>query len=230
MFEKLLSSFGVGSAKVNTVLLEERIERGKEMKGEVHIFGGKTDQKISKIYIHIDSEFHKDEDDTTEFRDITEPILEIEITDELTVKANEEKVVPFTVYLPYYLPVTFGDQKVTIQTEVDISLLNHPIDHHDVTVTDQTIENVLSYIEGLGFSHTAKSGLCRHRRTAETNPTHCLQTFQLVNQDGVKVHFVGNEEDLHIYVYDKGLVHHCPVYRNKELGEQVEKLRELLEK
>ena len=228
LFEKILSSIGIGSARVNTVFLEKNIERGKEIKGEIHIFGGKTEQKISKIYIHIDSEFHKDDEDPTEFRDITEPILEIEITDSVTVNANEEKVIPFSFFLPYYVPITFGDQKVTIETEIYISFINHPVEDHDFTVSDQWINDILCFFEKRGFQHSKKSGVCRHKKLGDSNPTHCLQTFHLINKDNMKVYFVGNEKDIHIYVYDKERVHHYPLNRDEELEAQLIHFDQLL--
>jgi sporulation-control protein spo0M len=224
MFEKILSSIGIGSVKVNTVLLEKNIERGNETQGEVHIFGGIAEQKISEIYIHIDSEFHKDDDDTTDFRDITEPILEIKITDPVNVNPHEEKVIPFSFFLPYYTPITFGEQKVTIETEIDINFINHPLENHDFVVCDQWIDDILSYLNERGFKHSPKSGLCRHKLHEDNNPTHCLQTFILMNDQGMKIYFVGNEKDIHIYVYDKDRVRHCPINRDEDLNEQLKKL------
>lgn len=228
MFEKILSSIGIGSVKVNTVLLGKNIERGKETKGEVHIYGGKAEQKISEIYIHIDSEFHKDDDDTTDFRDVTEPILEIKITDPVIVNPHEEKVIPFSFFLPYYTPITFGKQKVTIATEIDINFINHPVENHDFVVGDQWIYDILTYLDKQGFKHSSKSGVCRHKLRVDNNPTHCLQTFNLINNQGMKIYFVGNEKDIHIYVYEKNHVRHCPIYRDKDLNEQLMQLQTIL--
>ncbi|WP_209122737.1 sporulation protein [Alkalihalobacillus sp. BA299] len=228
MFEKILSSIGIGSAKVNTVLLKKDIERGKVTKGEVHIFGGKSEQKISKIYIHVDSEFHKSDDDMTEFRNITEPIVEIEITDVVTVSPHEEKIIPFSFILPYYTPITFGKQKVTLQTELDINFINHPVETNDFNVTDQWLNEILSYLNMCGYTHTNISGVCRHKTTVDSTPTHCLQTFNLVNDKGMKVYFVGNEKDIHIYVYNKDRVLHHPIYRDRDLQEQLQEVGQLL--
>jgi sporulation-control protein len=225
MFEKVLSSIGIGSAKVNTVLMDKKIERGQEITGEVHIFGGKTEQKISEIYIHIDSEFHKDDDHTTDFRDIIEPILEIKITNPLIVKPHEEKVIPFSFHMPYYMPVTFRNQEVTIKIEVDIKyFINHLVESHNFVVSDQMIEGILNYLTNHGFKHTFKSGLCRHRKHGDDNPTHFLQTFILTNAQETKVHFVGNQKDIHIYVNKGKEVQYYPIYREHDLMEQLNKL------
>lgn len=230
MFEKILSSIGIGSAKVNTVLLGPQIERGQEIKGEVHIFGGKVEQKIADIYIHIDAIFYKD-DDTTDFRDINEPILEIKITDPVTVKPHEEKVVPFTFFLPYYTPITFRHQKVTIQTEIDLNFINHLEEHHDFVVTDPWIDDILKDFNDLGFKHNFKSGLCRYKNIADNNPTHCLQDFRLSNDTGMKIYFIGNAKDLDVYIItgNESVIHRW-ISRDKDLNEQLLKIHEVVNK
>ncbi|MFC0558343.1 sporulation protein [Halalkalibacter alkalisediminis] len=221
MFERLFSSIGIGSAKVNTVLYQGKIERGKEVHGEVHVYGGKVEQTISEIYIHVDTEFHKFDDEMTEFRDVTEPIIEIKITDPVVVKPHEEKIIPFSFTLPFYTPVTFRDQKVHIQTELDISYFSHPIETHDFDVVDPLIDNIISHLTERGFLHSTKSGLCRHKLPTETNPTHCLQAFQLSNSQGIQVEFVGNEKDIDIYVHEKNQVHHYSLKRDTNFEDQI---------
>jgi sporulation-control protein len=213
MFEKILSSIGIGSAKVNTVLLSKNIERGMETDGEVHIFGGKAEQEISEIYIHIDSEFHKVDDDMTDFRDIIELVLEIKITDPLIIRPHEEKVIPFSFFIPFYMPITFRNQEVTIKTEIDIHYtINTVVENHGFVVRDQMIDGILKYLTDHGFKHTYKSGQCRHRKYGDDNPTHFLQTFILTDEEETKIHFVGNEKDIHLYVNQGEEVHYCPIY------------------
>jgi sporulation-control protein spo0M len=221
MFERLFSSIGIGSTKVNTVLFQDKIERGKEVHGEVHVFGGKAEQTISEIYIHVDTEFHRFDDEMTEFRDVTEPIIEIKITEPFVIKPQEEKVIPFSFTLPYYTPVTFKDQQVHIQTELDISYFNHPVETHDFDVVDPVIEEVLHYFATHGFAHHIKSGLCRQKLPTDTNPTHCLQAFHLIHEQGLNVYFVGNEKDIDLYIHDKDQVHHYPLEREKDIQSQL---------
>jgi len=221
MFEKLLSSIGIGSAKVNTLFFEETIVRGSDVKGEIHIFGGKAEQIISEIYVHIDTEFHKYDEDMTELRDITEPILEIKIMDPMTIKPNEEKVIPFTIHLPHYIPTTFREQQIHLQTELNINVFTHPVETHDFVVRDPFIDKTLQYLEENGFEHSVKSGLCRYQIPTVTNPTHCLQTFELANEDGVKLSFVGNAVDLDLYVSKEGDILHHKVVREKDVASQL---------
>ncbi|WNF36752.1 sporulation protein [Bacillaceae bacterium IKA-2] len=221
MFERLFSSIGIGSTKVNTVLFQSLIERGKEVNGEVHIFGGNYEQKISEIYIHIDSEFYKFEDEMSEFNEITEPILEIKITDPVIIKPHEKRVVPFSVTLPYYTPITYREQKVQIQTELEINFFNHPVATHDFLLNDRFIEDILSYFVKHGFKHSNESGLCRHRIPTDKNPTHCFQNFHLLNEHGVHIYFEGNQKDIDIFVCEKNQVRHLLILREEDLSKQL---------
>lgn len=221
MFERLFSSIGIGSTKVNTLLFQTIIEKGKEVNGEVHIFGGNTEQKISEIYIHIDSEFHKFEDEMSEFNEITEPILEIKITDPVVIKPHEKRVVPFSLILPYYTPITFREQKVQLQTELEINFFNHPVATHDFLLNDRFIDDILSFFVKHGFSHSNESGLCRHKIPTVKNPTHCLQNFHLLNEHGVHIYFEGNQKDIDIFVCEKNNVRHCLIMREEDLSKQL---------
>ncbi|MGO4889564.1 sporulation protein [Anaerobacillus sp. MEB173] len=221
MFERLFSSIGIGSTKVNTVLSQNVIERGKEVKGEVHLFGGNAEQKISEIYIHIDSEFHKFDDEMTDFTDITEPILEIKITDPMVIKPHENRVVPFSVTLPYYTPITFRQQKVQIQTELKINFFNHPVSTHDFLLKDQFVDDILHVLEGAGFKHSNESGLCRHTLPHDQNPTHCLQNFHLLNEQGTHIYFAGNQKDIDVFVCEQNDVQHYLIVRDEDAEQQL---------
>lgn len=221
MFERLFSSIGIGSTKVNTVLFQNVIERGKEVKGEIHIFGGNAEQKISEIYIHVDSEFHKFEDEMTQFKEITEPILEIKITDPVVIKPHEKRVVPFSLTLPYYTPITFRENKVQLQTELNINFFNHPVATIDFLLNDQFIDDILSFFIKFGFCHSKESGLSRHKYPTDKNPTHCLQNFHLLNADGVHVYFSGNQKDIDIFVCEKKHVRHYLIMREDDLNKQL---------
>ncbi|ARK29585.1 sporulation protein [Halalkalibacter krulwichiae] len=221
MFERLFSSIGIGSTRVNTVLFQDKIERNKEVQGEVHVFGGKAAQTISEIYIHVDTEFHRFDDEMTEFRDVTEPILEIKITEPFVIQPNEEKKIPFSFTLPYYTPVTFKEQTIHIQTELDINYFNHPVETHDFEVIDPLIDLLNQYLIERGYYHNFKSGQCRYKLPTESNPTHCLQAFHLTNDQGKEVYFVGNDQNIHLYVQENNHLKHYEIKRDLSIDEQL---------
>ena len=49
-FKKVLSSVGIGAAKVDTILLNESCEPGGELEATVMIQGGDIEQQIDSIY------------------------------------------------------------------------------------------------------------------------------------------------------------------------------------
>ncbi|MCL7748285.1 sporulation protein [Halalkalibacter alkaliphilus] len=221
MLKKLLSSIGIGSAKVNTVLFQREIERGKEVTGEVHIFGGKVVQSISEVYIHVDTEFQRNDDVMTEIHEMTEPIHEVKIIDRLLIKPNEEKVIPFSFTLPHYTPITFSDQKIHLHTELNINFFNHPVDEHDFIVYDPFIEAIMHHLKKNGFRHTVNSGLCHRKAPTKSNPTHCLQVFELVNEQDKKIYFVGNEKDIIINIIQGDQVRQIAMDRKRDIPKQL---------
>ncbi|WP_052144682.1 sporulation protein [Halalkalibacter okhensis] len=221
MLMKWLSSLGIGSAKVNTILFNNEVERGKEVNGEVHIIGGKVPQRISEVYIHVDTEFQRNHDDMTEIHEMTESILERKITAPLFIKPNEEKVVPFSFALPHYTPITFRNQKIHIHTELKINFLNHPVDEHDFVVFDPFIDEILHYFMYNGFRHTVNSGLCHRKPLTKSNPTHCLQAFELVDDHERKIYFIGNEQNIILSMIEGNQKKQVSLDRRKNIYKQL---------
>jgi len=63
MFDKMLSSFGIGSAKVDTKLHKNSYIAGEELTCVVEITGGKVEQKIDEIYLSVKTKYIKERDD-----------------------------------------------------------------------------------------------------------------------------------------------------------------------
>lgn len=223
MIRQVLARFGVGTATVRTELLSNKIERGEQLKGKVIIYGGDVKQNIAKIKIHIDSNFHKDEA-STQFRDITDTVVDYSIKGIGTINPNEEKAVPFSFSIPHYTPMTFNEQKVTVRTKLITNFKNPPSYSEEIIVTDERLDKILSFLTSHGYKHTPQSGTCRHRKRADDNPTLFLQTFYLVNEKGKEIKFVGNAEDTHIYINDKNNIRHFAILRQADLSERLNEL------
>ncbi|WP_209121366.1 sporulation protein [Alkalihalobacillus sp. BA299] len=224
MFEKFFSSIGIGSAKVETFLYDNKIERGKEVNGEVHIYGGKAEQHISEINIQIDLEFNKYYDEMTDFREFKEDILQIKIDAPFVIPPHELKVIPFSFTLPYYTPITFNEQKIYMQTELEINFFNCPISKNKLTIIDPFIDDILRLLTLHGFTHEWTSGFCRQKPPTAKNPSHYKQTFQLINKYGDKIHFIGNEENIEIYINENDQVHCFPIKREEEVSKQLQNI------
>ncbi len=158
MFEKILSSIGIGCAKVNTILLNEDVQLGDTLKGEVHIFGGKVDQHISEININLYTDYYKDSDDS-EFHDVRKVFYEKVVATDVYIKAGIDEIIPFEFVIPFDCPVSLKAQQ-GIFLETDLAI-DRAIDQHDldpVVVKDSNIEKFNVLIESTGFNHTSQSG------------------------------------------------------------------------
>ncbi|MGO4889236.1 sporulation protein [Anaerobacillus sp. MEB173] len=222
MFEKVLSSIGIGSAKVNTLLFENRLERGKETKGEIHIYGGKAEQVISEILVQISLEFNKYYDEMTDFRELKETILELKMPYPLIIAPKEEKVLPFSLTIPYTTPISFSEQQIRLQTELKINMFNHPVCKHNLIVVDPFIDEILTLLSKRRFIHQPESGLCRFRVPSNESQVNYVQTFHLRNAQGVDIRFVGNAKDIDMFIYEQDNESHCLVKREHSVMQQLE--------
>ncbi|OLO27050.1 hypothetical protein BTR23_21185 [Alkalihalophilus pseudofirmus] len=225
MFEKLFSSIGIGSAKLNTLLYDNKIERGKETNGEIHIYGGIAEQMISEINIQIELEFNKYYDDMTDFREYKEEILHIKMDSPFVISPQELKVIPFSFTLPHNTPVTFNEQKIYIQTELQINFFNCPVSKDKLTIVDPLIDSILNFLTEHGFQHESTSGFCRQKQPTLNNPSRYKQTFLLINEQGKKINFTGNEKNININVLGEGeQVHVFTIMRDQNVSEQLKML------
>ena len=150
LFNKMLASIGVGSAKVDTVLSKAVFHAGEVMEGVVKIYGGKTEQKIDALYLAVYTTYIRESDD----RKFTDKamIQKHKVLDGFTLAAYEEKEIPFSFVLPFDTPVTKGATRVWIQTMLDIASAVDPTDKDYIQVEPTILANtVLKEIENLGF-------------------------------------------------------------------------------
>ena len=56
-FKKALSSIGIGSAKVDTVLLQDQVQPGGVLRGRVEVNGGGIEQQIETIYLQVKTKY-----------------------------------------------------------------------------------------------------------------------------------------------------------------------------
>lgn len=126
MFDKLLSSIGIGAAKVDTRLAKKSYIVGETIEGEVYIKGGKTEQDIDAIYLTLMTDYEVEIDDKRVRRSVA--LDKILLTESFTIAANEDKVMPFQMKIPYEAPATLGRTRLWIQTGLDIKMAIDPQD------------------------------------------------------------------------------------------------------
>jgi sporulation-control protein len=145
-FKKILSSIGIGSAKVDTVLEDDEFYPGDEIDAVIKIKGGSTEQTIEGLYLTVNSTYGSvmmvpaDEDEeeegemTEEEVTRTARLAKIHVADTFTISPGEEKEIPISFDLPYYTPLTMGKTRVWVATGLDIERAIDPKDRDEIDV------------------------------------------------------------------------------------------------
>lgn len=150
IFNKVLASIGIGSAKIDTKLAKNQYMLGETVSGIVEITGGAVEQEISEIYLTLHTNYKMERDDHTYYKDAT--IQHYVINQPCTILPNEKKELPFHFQLPYETPLTYGKSKVWIKTGMDIKNALDPKDEDYIqVVANPLVQNVLTAIQELGF-------------------------------------------------------------------------------
>ena len=150
MFKKLLSSVGIGAAKVDTQLTKNKYAAGEELEGAVVIQGGNAEQQIDEIYLSLMSTYTRTVDD----KKVNDTALleKYKLMDSFMISPNETKRIPFRFALPYDVPATKGKTKVWVQTGLDIKMAVDPQDRDYIHVeTHPLVESFLQAVKELGF-------------------------------------------------------------------------------
>jgi len=151
LFNKLFSSIGIGSARVDTKLTTDQLRAGDKVSGVVEIVGGNTEQQIDEIYLSLMTTYIKESNDKKFNQQAT--IEKVKIVERFTIGSNERREIPFSFVLPLDTPVTFGKSKVWIHTGLDIKNAIDPSDKDYISVSPSPLAaGVLNAVYDLGFS------------------------------------------------------------------------------
>lgn len=102
MVRRLLASFGIGSAKVDTLLTSHVLRPGERLEGIVHLRGGQADQRVLGIYLDLMTNVEHDD------RLSTHTVAHFELGEEVRLGAGQEAEVLFNFVLPPYTPSTLS--------------------------------------------------------------------------------------------------------------------------
>ena len=150
LFNKVLASVGIGSAKVDTKLHKSTYTLNENISGVVEIIGGSTEQQIDAIYLTLHTNFIREIDDK-KIKD--EAVLhKYKLNEPFTIQADEKRQIPFSFALPPVVPVTTGNSRVWIQTGLDIKNAVDPTDKDFIEIQPTRLANgVLTAIQNMGF-------------------------------------------------------------------------------
>ncbi|WP_019415475.1 sporulation protein [Paenisporosarcina sp. TG20] len=94
MFEKFLSTIGIGSMKVDTVVDQSKIAHGETLSGTIYIDGGQSNQVIESIKLEVlkRTEGHREDSDF----DVTDVCIGKLLIDTVgSMKSKDTRMVPF---------------------------------------------------------------------------------------------------------------------------------------
>lgn len=147
MFRKLLSSIGVGGAKVDTRLGTEPFVPGETVSGEIYVTGGGDEQEFERIYLTVVASYRHE--DTTHQYDLARYDV---VSERFSVGSGENRTFPFSFILPSATPLSLGHGRVYLKTGLDISGAIDPSDTDDIRVVPHPLQQaVLDAAGSLGF-------------------------------------------------------------------------------
>ncbi|AWB68446.1 sporulation protein SpoOM [Saccharobesus litoralis] len=149
--KQLLSSVGIGAAKVDTILLNSRYAPGDTINATVLIKGGKNTQAIDAIYFSVHCTYDEEDDDGN----IVERVCTLDKTqigEHFSIAPGQEQEFQVQLKLPYNTPLTGGNSQVWIATGLDIRFALDPKDKDRIEVVpNNLIGNLFDAFAELGL-------------------------------------------------------------------------------
>ncbi|WP_255151449.1 sporulation protein [Halorarius halobius] len=145
--KKVLASIGIGNATVDTVLPSETVTPGESVDATVHIEGGDAEQAVDRIELELETRYLTDDG----YREGT--VDRLVLSEGLDIEPDTSETRDVTLEVPYHTPVTLGNVRVWVETELDISLAVDPEDTDplDVQPTPR-MQALFDAAEQLGLS------------------------------------------------------------------------------
>jgi sporulation-control protein len=163
-FKKVLSSVGIGSAKVDTIIENSQVSPGELVRGQVHVKGGKVEQAINHIKVNVCCNYYYEEeytetDDDGEEHERTRVIrcvatlASYKIVDAFKTEVDKTTSFDFSIELPFYSPLSLGASKVWLATDLDIASAIDKSDKDTLEVLPTSRQQqLLTAMSELGFS------------------------------------------------------------------------------
>jgi sporulation-control protein len=156
-FDKMLSTVGIGAAKVDTVLNSSLTKPGGLISGVVHVKGGNVDQDISDIDVSLMVDVKVERDDLTYYQ--PNLIYKHRVTGSFKIHKGENRQFPFEFNVPLEVPITvlgpykLSNIKLYVKTDLDIENALDKADKDYLEIEPlPTMVNFLNAVINLGFS------------------------------------------------------------------------------
>ena len=148
--KRLLSVFGIGAAKIETILHTQDLVPGETITGTLTITGGSVPQDVRDIYLYTMGRCRFTDDGKTKYRYVT--FDEHRIGGSFVIQPSEVVTETFSFALTYDTPLTVMGNTVYVQTGADIPLAFDPVDEDEVVVRpNKMIQAMFDAMTSLGF-------------------------------------------------------------------------------
>ncbi|APH04720.1 sporulation protein [Bacillus weihaiensis] len=195
LFNKILASIGIGSVKVDTKLSDSMIRIGEDVEGIVEVIGGNVDQAIEEIYLTVNTNFEKEEDDRVIHKQAV--IATVKLNEPFVMMPGETKTIPFKFQLPIDTPISAGSSKVWIQTGIDIRGSLDPSDRDIVTVLPHPyMEEIVEVLTELGFKQRKVKNEAASYKLRRRLPF--IQEFEFIPVSG---EYVGDFDEIEVVFF-----------------------------
>ncbi|AQS60001.1 sporulation protein [Desulforamulus ferrireducens] len=153
MFKKIMASFGVGAAKVNLVLDNEKCRIGESVRGKMVVQGGNVAQGIHTLDVDVVMKLN------SRGKEISRVVETIRVARDFRIEARDTREIPFEHQIPFHYPLSKGSVSYTLVTKMDIA---QAVDTGDadplVVLPSREMELVFDALQFLGFKEKIGSG------------------------------------------------------------------------
>jgi sporulation-control protein len=150
MFKKILSSIGIGAAKIDLVLHQSATTTGGKLEGEIQLKGGEAAQELGEILVELEVRSGYVHDDRT--INVHEILYRTVLQDATTISPGEHRVVPVVIEIPKNIPVTSLFTKYSLKTNLDIKQGLDAGDRDYIQILPSGIlKNFMDAMKELGF-------------------------------------------------------------------------------
>lgn len=174
LFSQIKKRFQIDETRVLTMLADESYYPGELIQGHVRIESMRGEQRVDSLYLKIFTQFEKEMDGSTIL--VTYPIAKYKLVQTILIPSGKEKVVPFTLQLPNLAPLSVGQARVWLQTELDLANKKDPTHQTDIIVTPTPLfQAFITMCNEMGFRLIGS--VCTNQPIAQKFELPCIQTF-----------------------------------------------------
>lgn len=213
MLNKLAASIGIGAAKVDAILNTPDVQQGGTVAGTIKIIGGKAEQHIDAVDIHLMTTVKTEVDDRPVYSSF--PIEKFSVPLNETVGNGDLIEFPFEFELHKEAPITTlnihnNKCQVWLQTSLDIDNAIDPTDKDLINVYPcDTVAKILDFV-AMNGGNMIKADV----EKGILNGGHFQSTSGFYQELEYKIN--GRETELS-FVMDGGVVH-CLVEKDRFFG------------